>query len=144
MKKVIFSVIFVFVCAAVNAQIYEPYIFGQSSTNTYNNDLDPAPRRSYNNQPQTQKRIVQTTAYYINDNGNYAKVPIKVTINDSPYKNDSVTSFYDYNWGINGGWRDCDAAITKCSSVFGSGLETQFMYKACILAIGLNEVYFDL
>ncbi len=142
MKKIIFSVIFVFVCATVNAQIYEPYIFGQSSTNTYNYDLDTAPRRSYNNQPQTRKRIVQTTAYYINNNGDYVKVPIKVTINDSEYSNGFVSSFYDYELGC---WHDCSsdhASITKCSS-FGQGLETQFMYKA-LISILLHTVYFDL
>lgn len=146
MKKIILTSIFLFICMAANAQwggAYKPYVFhdSPSSFDIDMQDLDSRPSTQYHDS-QPQKETIQTTAYYKDNNGNYRKIPIKVTIAASQFSPINITAYYNYNYGQ---WQNLVPAIPaiKCNGAFGGGMESSFMYKASS-AIWPNTIYFDL
>lgn len=145
MKKIILASIFLFIGMAANAQgAYEPYILHSPNTPNYNMEEFESPRPRYqNSQPQTYEETIQTTGYYQDNNGNYRKVPMKVTVAGSQWSQSvSITAYYSYDYGQ---WQNLAVAISasKCNGAFGGEMESSFMYKAYFTAL-LKNVYFDL
>lgn len=102
----------------------------------------------YGEQPAENNQILRTTAYAIDFNGNYVKVPIKVSVTTTNYsvgsahQRSNVIAYYQNN-GWSGEWVRCysGGAVSKCSAYGGNELERSFMYKA---HISIGWIYFDL
>lgn len=151
MKKLFLFLAFACCGYFVSAQdmTYRP--FSRESTPT------PMPQHQQNYyQPQPQQRKTRgenqtgrTTAYQTDQNGDYVKIPIKITVTTYTYPTGdirqevNVTSYYRNN-GYGGQWENCmyGAPIQKCQSVYGNEMEKSFMFKANVPMIGW--VYFDL
>ncbi|WP_302605621.1 hypothetical protein [uncultured Alistipes sp.] len=137
MKKLLFVAFFICAFNFANSQniTYTPFIRG---------DTDQSQHQT---RQQTQK--LRATAYQVDYNGNYTKIPIQVTVTTyfHPTGDTSqevkVTSYYRSN-GYGGQWENCmyGAQVQQCQSMLGNGLEQSFMFKANLPMIGW--VYFDL
>ncbi|MCH5329484.1 MAG: hypothetical protein J1E04_00870 [Alistipes sp.] len=145
MKKLIFTVLFLLVCHISKAQ-YTPFFRDDvRRPQSYGQSYD----QNYGGRPQTQTQNLRTTAYQVDYNNNYTKIPIIVTITTHIWpitgdrsQNMKVTSYYHNTFG--GQWQNCmdGGLVQKCNSTYGNKMEQSFMYKANIPLIGL--VYFDL
>lgn len=139
MKSIIFSVFFICICSCVNAQdvTYTPFF----------RDTPSQYQQQY--QPQRQSQTLRATAYQVDYNGNYTKIPIKITVTTYIYPTGNtrqeakVVSYYRDN-GYGGQWENCmyKTPIQQCQSIYGNKMEQSFMYKANLPMIGW--VYFDL
>lgn len=135
MKTLFLTCIFICACGFVKSQNL-----------TYTPFFRDSPRQS---QPQQQSQRLRTTAYNIDYNGNYIKIPIQVTVTTYIYPTGNtsqeikVTSYYCSN-GYGGGWKNCiyGAPVQQCQSIYGNEMEQSFMFKADLPMIGW--VYFDL
>ena len=133
MKKLLFTVLFICACGFAKSQniTYTPFIQGEAQ----------------HTQQQTQR--LRATAYQVDNNGNYIKIPIQVTETTyiHPTGNTSqeikVTSYY-HNDGYGGRWENCiyGATVQQCRPIFGDEMEQSFMFKANLPMIGW--IYFDL
>ncbi len=139
MKKLLITIILLCVCSFAKSQdiTYRPFF----------RDTPRQNRQQY--QPQQQTQRFRATAYHVNYNGNYTKIPIQVTATTyaHPTGNTSqkvkVTSYYRSN-GYGGQWENCayGAPVQQCQSIYGNEIEQSFMFKANLPMIGW--VYFDL
>lgn len=135
MKKLILTAIFVCVCS-----------FAKSQDLTYRPFFRDSPQQ---NQTQQQTQRLRTTAYQVDNNGNYIKIPIQVTATTYIYPTGNtsqevkVISYYRSN-GYGGQWENCayGATVQQCQSIYGNEMEQSFMFKANLPMIGW--VYFDL
>lgn len=135
MKKVLVTTVLLCICGLVKSQNI-----------TYTPFLRDSPHQ---NQPQQQTQRLRTTAYHVDYNGDYTKIPIQVTATTyiHPTGNTSqevkVTSYYRSN-GYGGQWENCmyGAPVQQCQSIYGNEMEQSFMFKANLPMIGW--VYFDL
>lgn len=135
MKKFIITTVLLCVCS-----------FAKSQDLTYRPFFRDSPHQ---NQTQQQTQKLRTTAYHVDYNGNYTKIPIQVTVTTyiHPTGNTSqevkVTSYYRSN-GYGGQWENCayGAPVQQCQSIYGNEMEQSFMFKANLPMIGW--VYFDL
>lgn len=136
MKKLLFVALFI--CA---------FNFAKSQNITYTPFFRDTPQQQY--QPQQQTQRLRTTAYQVDYNGNYTKIPIQVTATTYIYptgdtsREIKVTSYYRSN-GYGGQWENCmyGATVQQCQSIYGNKMEQSFMFKANLPMIGW--VYFDL
>lgn len=107
------------------------------------------PRQQERRQTEVESQIGRVTAYQTDQNGDFIKIPLKITITTYTYPTGdirqevNVTSYYRNN-GYGGQWENCmyGAPIQKCQSVYGNEMEQSFMFKANVPMIGW--VYFDL
>ena len=133
MKKLFFITFFSCICGIICAQTYTPF-FRDSPNQT---------------QQQEQTQEYRATAYQMDYNGNYIKIPIQVTVTTYTYPTGNcsqeikVTAFYRSN-GYGGQWENCmyGVPIQKCQSIYGNNMEQSFMFKANLPMIGW--IYFDL
>lgn len=133
MKKLFFTAFFICICSVICAQTYTPF-FRDSPNQT---------------QQQQHAQKYRATAYQIDYNGNYIKIPIQVTVTTYTHPTGDysqeiqVTAFYRSN-GYGGQWENCmyGAPVQKCQSIYGNELEQSFMFKANLPMIGW--IYFDL
>ena len=101
-----------------------------------------------------QGQVYRTTAYQLDYNGNYVKIPIKVTEIIFVYPSGErsqkleVTAYYSYDERQ---WINCGygGTVSECESycLFGqdNGLEKMFMYKAQVSGRGIyGTIYFEL
>lgn len=135
MKKLFFTVFFICICSIICAQniTYTPFF------------------RDSPNQAQQQKQTqkYRTTAYHVDYNGNYIKIPIQVTVTTYIHPTGDrsqeikVTAFYRSN-GYGGQWENCmyGVPVQKCQPIYGNEMEQSFMFKANLPMIGW--IYFDL
>lgn len=147
MKKILLTIIFMCsYCIAKSQMTYTPLFRDDvRSQQQYQQQSQP----QYRNETQTQRQNIRTTAYYIDNNGDYIKIPIIVTITTyiHPTGNSSqvakVTSYYS-SFGIGGRWENLayDGAEVKKNNPIVGGLEQSFMYNAYLPMAGI--VYFDL
>lgn len=153
MKKLFLFLAFACCGYCVSAQdlTYRPFFRESTPKPTdqsqwgYNNN---APRQYQQNQPQQQSQKLRATAYQLNSEGDYIKIPIQVTITTyiHPTGNSGeakITSYYR-NSGYGGQWETCmyGVALQECQSVYGNEMEQSFMFKANLPLIGW--IYFDL
>ena len=135
MRKFIVTTVLLCICGLVKSQNI-----------TYTPFFRDSPHQS---QPQQQTQRLRATAYQVDNNGNYIKIPIQVTETTyiHPTGNTSqeikVTSYY-HNDGYGGRWENCiyGATVQQCRPIFGNEMEQSFMFKANLLRIGW--IYFDL
>ncbi len=139
MKKLLFVALFIcaFNCAKSQNLTYTPFFRDTPSQN----------QQQYH--PQQQTRKLRATAYQIDYNGNYTKIPIQITVTvyihptGDTSQEIKVTSYYRNN-GYGGQWENCmyGAPVQQCQSIYGNKMEQLFMFKANLPMIGW--VYFDL
>lgn len=137
-------------CVSAQDLTYRPF-FRESTPTPM-----PQPQQNYYQPPQQKRRqtevesqIGRVTAYQTDQNGDFIKIPLKITITTYTYPTGDirqevkVTSYYSNN-GYGGQWENCmyGAPIQKCQSVYGNEMEQSFMFKANVPMIGW--VYFDL
>lgn len=145
MKRILLIVSFAFVSIVANAQIvYQPFIPNESRSRTQGTD-NPV-YQSYEQARTAQTQTMRATAYAIDSDGDYVKVPIQITATTYSYggRTMEVTSYYgEKGWGDRG-WIKCAyaASIKKCDTIWGNEMDKRFMYKANIPHVGW--VYFDL
>lgn len=145
MKRILLIVSFAFVSIIANAQIvYQPFIPNDSRSRTQGTD-NPV-YQSYEQTRTAQTQTMRATAYAIDSDGDYVKVPIQITATTYSYggRTMEVTSYYgERGWG-NREWIKCAyaASIKKCDTIWGNEMDKRFMYKANIPYVGW--VYFDL
>lgn len=145
MKKLLITTIFLCACCAVKSQdlTYKPFFRDTPNQNQQQYQS----QQQYQTQQQIQK--LRATAYQVDYNGNYTKVPIQVTVTTYIYPTGNtsqeikVTSYYRSN-GYGGQWENCmyGASVQPCQSIYGNEMEQSFMFKANLPMIGW--VYFDL
>ena len=137
-----------------NAQglVYTPFIPKQSSSSYdiggESGGYSSSRSRSGYARPSQQTQTIRTTAYFVDYNGDYYKVPIHVeyTVYSNGATSLSVTEQYESN-GFGGQWKRLlsPARVTSCQSIMANGdtaeLERSFMYKAMV---GTKWYYFDL
>lgn len=140
MKKFLITIIFLCVCC-----------FAKSQDITYTPFFRDAPRQNRQQyQPQQQTQRLRTTAYHVDNNGNYVKIPIQVTVTNYVYPTGytsqevKVTSCYQ-DTGFGGQWENCvyGAPVQQCQSFSGDEMEQSFMFKANLPMI-IGWAYFDL
>ncbi len=95
------------------------------------------------NQPRVQ--IVATTAYSVDYNGNYVKMPVRVQITDNGFGGVSMRVVEKYiSTGFGGRWSKIYSGsdVRQCTPLASMNqLEKSFMFKA---TIDTNTWYFDL
>lgn len=139
MKRLLITTTFLCICGIVKSQdiTYTPFFRDSSRQN----------RQQYQPQQQTQK--LRTTAYQVDYNGCYIKIPIQVTVTVYIYptgdtrQDVKVMSYYRSN-GYGGQWVNCmyGANVQQRQSIYGNEMEQSFMFKPNLPMIGW--VYFDL
>ncbi|MBS5475195.1 MULTISPECIES: hypothetical protein [Bacteroidales] len=139
MKKFLIATIFLCACGVAKSQnlTYTPFF------------RDSPRQNQQQHQPQQQSQRLRATAYQVDYNGNYTKIPIQVTVTTyiHPTGDTSqevkVTSYYRSN-GYGGQWENCmyGANVQQCQSIYGNEMEQSFMFKANLPMIGW--IYFDL
>jgi hypothetical protein len=136
-----------------NAQglVYTPFIPQQSSSadfGSWGSDSGYSRQRSGGYRPSYQTQTIRSTAYYVNYDGDYQKVPIRVEY--TVYSNGATSLTVAEQWkgnGLGGQWEKVLSAayVRECQSIFANGptaeLERTFMYKAMV---GTSWYYFDL
>lgn len=154
MKKLFLFLAFACCGYSVSAQdmTYRPFFRESTPTPTYQSQSgynNNAPRQYQQNQPQQQSQKLRATAYQLDSEGDYIKIPIQVTVTTYIYptgdsrQEAKVTSYYRNN-GYGGQWKNCTygVALQECQSVYGNEMEQSFMFKANLPLIGW--IYFDL
>lgn len=95
------------------------------------------------NQPRVQ--VVATTAYSVDYNGNYVKMPVRVQITDNGFGGVSMRVVEKYiSTGFGGRWSKIYSGsdVRQCTPLASMNqLEKSFMFKA---TIDTNTWYFDL
>ncbi|MCL2312072.1 MAG: hypothetical protein FWC41_06235 [Firmicutes bacterium] len=155
MKKLLLLVGLALTCIIVNAQVggavFTPYTPPQNTYQTPpQRTYQTPPQRTYQTYPQQNyqnqnsnnqyEETIRTTAYRMDSNGQYIKMPIKVQQQSSYY---FVVERYS-TAGL-GQWEKIatPAQVQKCSRNYynDNDIENSFMYKALIWN---NWYYFDL
>lgn len=131
MRKIACTIISLIVAISAYAQIgYSP---------SYNS------RQQQQAAPQQNTENYRTTAYSVDYQGNYIKMPIVVRVSDNGYGGIYLSVVQKYvNTGFGGRWEKIysGATVSKCTSFIGANnLESNFMYKAII---DTKTWYFDL
>ena len=138
MKTLFITVIFLCVCSVAKSQniYYTPFIEGTP------------------HQPQQRTQKIRSTAYHVDNNGKYIKLPIQVTVTTyiHPAGNTTqeikVTSYYR-DTGLGGQWENIPYSgvpVQQCQSILGDQMEQSFMFKVQLYLIDLcgGWFYFDL
>ena len=145
--------VLVFICAIIsavclNAQIYQPFIPGQSSSGGSISFTPPS--RSYGGygyQSAPQVQSFRATAYYVDSSNQLRKVPIRVNLTSTQGGiTGQVVSEYQ-STGFGGQWVSIStpANVQQCMPMASYGgtkaLEQAFMFKALV---NMKWYYFDL
>jgi hypothetical protein len=149
MKKLLFIIGLALTCSMVYGQVggavYKPFIYEPQQNNTQNQQqgsYQNQPQRNYQNQNSNNQYVetIRATAYRVDSNGQYIKLPIKVQQQSSYY-----FVVERYNTTGMGQWEKISnpAQVQKCMRNYynDNDIENMFMYKALI---GTTWYYFDL
>lgn len=135
-------------CVSAQDLTYRPFFRESTPTPQPQQDYYQ-PRQQERRQTEVESQTGRVTAYQTDQNGDFIKIPIKITITTYTYPTGDmrqevkVTSYYRNN-GYGGQWENCmyGAAIQKCQSIYGNEMEKSFMFKSNVPMIGW--IYFDL
>ena len=150
---ILISVILAIISVDVKAQglVYTPFIPKQSSSFDIGEGSGVAgSSRSSSgySRPSCQTELTRTTAYYVDYDGNYFKVPIRVEY--TVWSNGATSLKVAEQWegnALGGQWKRLltAARVESCQPITAYGtsaaLERSFMYKALV---GICWYYFDL
>lgn len=136
-------------CVSAQDMTYRPFFRESTPTPMPQPQQNYQPRQQERRQTEVESQIGRVTAYQTDQNGDFIKIPLKITITTYTYPTGdirqevNVTSYHRNN-GYGGQWENCmyGAPIQKCQSVYGNEMEQSFMFKANVPMIGW--VYFDL
>ena len=149
---ILFSAFLAMISVDVEAQIvFTPFIPQQSSSidiGGFGSASGTSRSSSGYSRPSCQTELTRTTAYFVDYDGNYYKVPIRLeyTVWSNGATSLRVTEQWERN-AFGGQWKRLfsSARVVSCQSITANGpsayLESSFMYKAMV---GTQWYYFDL